>query len=361
MESVSENLLRRRIADVRGKLAQHEADALLITRKENKYFLSMFHSTSYDLVITEQKNYILTDFRYIEAAGDLDPLFEVVEITKTHRREDFLRTLEIPVLGIEYETVTVAGFHALQKALEHTTLVAADDLIPSIRAVKDDYEKERIARAEAIGDEAFSEILPWIRPGVTEKEIAFRLEWLMRERGAEALSFDTICVSGVRTSLPHGEPTDKKIETGDFVTMDFGCVFEGYCSDMTRTVAVGNVTEEQKKVYEIVLRTQKETCEAVRAGMSGKEVDAFARTMIEKEGYGDCFGHGLGHGVGLEIHESPTAGPTSSDILKPGMLLTIEPGIYLPGRFGVRIEDLSIVTDSDIINLTMSEKELIIL
>ena len=234
-------------------------------------------------------------------------------------------------------------------------------MLEEIRAVKDDTELSAIAMAEKIGDRAFSYILGEIKPGVSEKEIALKLELKMRELGASGLSFDTIVVSGERTSMPHGEPSDKLIENGDFVTMDFGCIFNGYCSDMTRTVAVGSVTDEQRDIYNVVLRAQKTTCDAIKAGMKGSEVDAVARKIISDAGYGECFGHGLGHGVGLEIHEAPTANTRSEEILKPKMLVTIEPGIYIPKKFGVRIEDLSIVTENGIINLTGSEKELIIL
>lgn len=249
----------------------------------------------------------------------------------------------------------------LMSVLPDIDLEKSDGLIEKLRAVKDEIELENLKIAERIGDEAFSYILNEIRPGISEKQIALMLELKMRALGAEALSFDVICVSGARTSLPHGRPSDKHIEKGDFVTMDFGCKYNGYCSDMTRTVAVDHVSGEQRELYELVLEAQLAACRGAHAGMRASEVDALARNIIEAAGYGKFFGHGLGHGTGLEIHEAPTANPRSEELLKTGMMLTIEPGIYIPEKFGVRIEDLSIVDDSDIIILSESEKDLIIL
>lgn len=354
-------ILRKRLDAFRNLILQGP-DYLVVTKEENKYYLSMFSSTSYELVIGRQKNYLLTDFRYAEAAQELSELYEVVVTKSGFSIREFLRDLGPAAVGLEFESVSMDYYAKLVNVLaEETEVLPFDGLIEELRAVKDEQELACIARAEEIGDKAFSLILEEIRPGVTEKELAWKLERTMRELGAEKLSFETIVVSGERSSLPHGHPGEKAIEMGDFVTMDFGCVYQGYCSDMTRTVAVGRVTQEQRRVYETVLRAQKETCDAIRAGMKASEVDGVARSIIQAEGYGDYFGHGLGHGVGLEIHEAPTANPRSREILKPGMLLTVEPGIYLPKKFGVRIEDLSCVTENGIINLTGSEKELIIL
>jgi Xaa-Pro aminopeptidase len=220
---------------------------------------------------------------------------------------------------------------------------------------------ECLRRAEAIGDLAFTHICGFLKEGMSETEVALELEFFMRRNGAECLSFDTIAVSGVRSSLPHGEPSDKKIEAGDFLTMDFGCKYLGYCSDMTRTVAIGKVTDEMKKVYGIVQRAQQTALEAINPGKKASDIDKTARDIIKYEGYGNCFGHGTGHGVGLEIHEAPTANPTGETVLKPGMSVTVEPGIYLPGRFGVRIEDLALVTETGYEVLSHSDKDLIII
>lgn len=353
--------LGRRIAAVRTKMKEKGADAYLVTRKENKYYLSMFKSTSFELLITEDKNYIATDFRYIEAAQELRPLYDVVETRNGYQLNDFMKELKPGVLAVEYNDITVTYHNNLRKALPETELCPFDGMTEEIRCVKDEQELEATRQAEHIGDLAFEYILGEIRPGVSEKEIALKLELKMRELGASGLSFDTICASGVRSSMPHAEPTDKLIEIGDFVTMDYGCIYNGYCSDMTRTVAVGRVTDRQKLVYETVLQAQKAAAEAMKAGVKASDVDKAARDVIEAAGFGGCFGHSLGHGTGLEIHEAPYASPVSKEILKAGMLLTDEPGIYLPGEFGVRVEDLCTITENGIIDLTESEKKLIIL
>ena len=353
--------LEKRIEKIRSQLKEKNADAFLVSKAENKYYLSMFHSTSFHLVITREKNYLMTDFRYLEAAQQWKPLFEIVKSTNDYKLPEFLKDLNPVVLAIEYSYTSVSFWKQLEEALPETALDNFDGVTERIRSVKDDSELEATRKAEHIGDLAFEYILGEIRPGVTEKEIALKLELKMRELGASGLSFDTICVSGVRSSMPHGEPSDKQIENGDFVTMDFGCVYQGYCSDMTRTVAVGSVTDKQRKVYETVLQAQAAAAEVMKAGVRAAEVDRAARELIDRAGFQGCFGHSLGHGTGLEIHETPYASPVSEDVLLAGMTLTDEPGIYLPGEFGVRVEDLCVITEDGIINLTESEKKLIIL
>ncbi len=361
LDRENQDRLARRIRAVRLEMEKKSADAYLVTKKENKYYLSLFKSTSFHLIITKEKNYLLTDFRYIEAAGNLEPLYEIVETRNGYGLEEFLSGLGLKNLAMEFDDASVTFFNKLKKALPDTALESFDGVTGKIRSIKDSAELEATKQAEHIGDLAFEYILGEIRPGVSEKEIAFKLEFRMRELGASALSFDTICVSGIRSSMPHGEPTDKLIEKGDLVTMDFGCVFRGYCSDMTRTVAVGSVTDKQRRVYETVLEAQKAAAEAMRPGVSAADVDKAARDVIDQAGFKGFFGHSLGHGTGLEIHETPFASPVSSDILQAGMTLTDEPGIYIPGEFGVRVEDLCTITENGIINFTESEKELIIL
>lgn len=355
-------IITRRLAEFRRALSGTGIDMAVVKKEENKFYLSMFHSTAYELVISGDGAWLITDFRYAEAAQALSDVYDIVITRPDYTVLEFLKEKKAASIGLEFKNATVEYFNRLRDALQGSAdIVPFDGMIEEIRAVKDEYEQSNIKMAEKIGDEAFSYILGEIKPGISEKEIALKLELKMRELGASGLSFDTIVASGSRSSMPHAEPSEKLIENGDFVTMDFGCIYNGYCSDMTRTVAVGSVSSEQRRIYDIVLRAQTETCAAIRSGMKASDADAVARGIISAEGYGDCFGHGLGHGVGLEIHEAPTAGPRSSDILKPGMLVTIEPGIYIPGRFGVRIEDLSIVTENGIINITGSSKELIIL
>lgn len=361
MKKADPEILERRISRVRNEMKQKHIDVMLVSKMENKNYLSGFYSTSFDIVITDSRCYLLTDFRYIEAASALEPLYQAIQVTPEYGLHEFLEEIAPQCLGIEYSGLTADVYKKLRSRLTECAFEDAGGIVEKSRIIKDAQELEKIRQAARIADEAFSYILGEIRPGVSEKEIAWLLEKKMRESGASGLSFDTICASGVHSSMPHAHPTDRLIQNGDFVTMDFGCVYEGYCSDMTRTVAVGSVTEEQRKVYDIVLKAQKAACEAIRPGITGREADAAARDIITAEGYGGCFGHSLGHGVGLEIHEAPAASPRSSDVFEKNMLITIEPGIYLPKKFGVRIEDLSIVGDSAIINLVVSEKELIIL
>ena len=226
--------------------------------------------------------------------------------------------------------------------------------------IKTPDEILRIMKAAAMGDICFSHILEYIRPGMTELQVSDEIERTLMSLGAEGLSFPTICVSGVNTTQPHGEPTDKVIEDGDFVTMDFGAVVEGYCGDMTRTIAVGHVSEKQREVYDVVLRSQLAGLDACRAGVRCRDIDAVSRNIIEDAGYGEFYIHGTGHGVGTEVHEAPTLNSRSDEILAEFMPVTVEPGIYIPNEFGVRIEDLAIITEFGIINTVKSEKELII-
>ena len=227
--------------------------------------------------------------------------------------------------------------------------------------IKTPDEILRIMKAAAMGDICFSHILEYIRPGMTELQVSDEIERTLMSLGAEGLSFPTICVSGVNTTQPHGEPTDKVIEDGDFVTMDFGAVVEGYCGDMTRTIAVGHVSEKQREVYDVVLRSQLAGLDACRAGVRCRDIDAVSRNIIEEAGYGEFYIHGTGHGVGTEVHEAPTLNSRSDEILAEFMPVTVEPGIYIPNEFGVRLEDLAIITDFGIINTVKSEKELIII
>ena len=227
--------------------------------------------------------------------------------------------------------------------------------------IKTPDEILRIMKAAAMGDICFSHILEYIRPGMTELQVSDEIERTLMSLGAEGLSFPTICVSGVNTTQPHGEPTDKVIEDGDFVTMDFGAVVEGYCGDMTRTIAVGHVSEKQREVYDVVLRSQLAGLDACRAGVRCRDIDAISRNIIEDAGYGEFYIHGTGHGVGTEVHEAPTLNSRSDEILAEFMPVTVEPGIYIPNEFGVRLEDLAIITEFGIINTVKSEKELIII
>ncbi|MDD4200021.1 MAG: M24 family metallopeptidase [Eubacteriales bacterium] len=227
--------------------------------------------------------------------------------------------------------------------------------------IKNSDEILKILKAEALGDKCFEHILGYIRPGITEKQVSEEIEKTLFSLGAERLAFDTICVSGINSNQPHGVPSDKVIEEGDLVTMDFGAVYQGFCGDMTRTVGIGFLSDEQKHVYDTVLKAQKAAIDICKAGIRCDDIDKAARNLIDDAGFGGYFIHTTGHGLGREVHEAPRLGTGSEDILAENMVVTIEPGIYIPDKFGVRIEDLAIITEFGIINATNSTKDLIIL
>ena len=285
------------------------------------------------------------------------------DMTKTDRNiADILKDKKGLKIGVEKESMTLDLFMALNTKLKDVkTFVPVSGLVEKLRMVKDEDEIENTKKACDIAVKTYLHMLDFLRPGLEEIEAAAELEYFMRKCGADGPSFDTILISGINTSRPHGVPGHKKIEYGDFVTMDFGCKVNGYCSDMTRTVAMGSATDEMKEVYDVVLNAQLNAIANLHAGLTGQEGDAFARSVIEKAGYGEYFGHSLGHGTGLDIHEKPNWSPAYKEIIPAGSILSIEPGIYLPGKFGVRIEDLALVTESGIIDFEDAPKELTIL
>lgn len=259
------------------------------------------------------------------------------------------------------DDMNLAQYMKLTQVCRNCSFSLGSKWIQMPRMVKDEEELTQIEQAEHIGDAAFSHVLDILKPGVSEREIALELEFFMKKQGASKLSFDTIVASGPNGSMPHAQVTDRLLQSGDFVTMDFGCVYQGYCSDMTRTVAIGTPTDEMKKVYQIVLDANVRAMEQIAAGQKCSDIDAVARGYIAKQGYGTYFGHGLGHGVGLDIHEEPRFSPKCDVITTENMVITDEPGIYLPGQFGVRIEDLVVVKENGYRKLSQSEKQLIIL
>jgi Xaa-Pro aminopeptidase len=249
----------------------------------------------------------------------------------------------------------------LKEALPQAELVPQSKLVLELRSIKDANELEKIRQAIKLADDAFAHMLHFVEAGQTEEEISLELEFTMRREGASGGSFDFIVASGLRSSMPHGVASSKKVEVGDLLTMDYGAIFQGYCSDITRTLCFGEPTEKQQEIYEIVLRAQKAGIAALKPGIPGKEVDAVARQVITDAGYGDCFGHGLGHSVGLAIHEGPNLNLREERILQPGMVITIEPGIYIPDWGGVRIEDMAVITENGCEVLTQAPKEFIII
>lgn len=346
------------------KILKNSDEAILISSPENRRYFTGFPSSDGFLIVTGDDAVLFTDSRYIEAAQKT-ALCRASLVTKASKEIKFyFENKGITKILTERERLTVETADFLKKAFRPCRVVPSKILekkINELRTVKSPEEVDCIKKAQAIAEEAFSHILTFIKPGVTEKSIALELDFYMLSHGAEALSFETIAVTGKKTSMPHGVPDNTVVKQGDFVTMDFGAVYKGYHSDMTRTVAVGSVSPEQKKIYEIVLAAQKSALEILKKGVPCKTADAAARNIIKEKGYGEYFGHGTGHGVGIEIHETPNLSPASNTVLTRGNIVTVEPGIYIPDKFGVRIEDMALITDEGYQNLTCAPKELIVL
>lgn len=341
-----------------------DGEGALITDEINRRYFTDFPSSDGFLFAFKDGAVFATDSRYIEAAQNKIKNCQVLETGVNARVKDIAEKHGCKKIYIQSEITTVSQIRSYEKALSDFEIISddtLDNMISDLRMVKSEEEKEKIIKAQRIAEKAFEHILSFIKPGVSEKDISLELDFFMLKNGAEALSFETIAVSGKNSSMPHGVPGEKKIENGDFITMDFGAVVEGYHSDMTRTVAVGSVSEKQRSIYNIVLRAKNACLAGLKEGMTGKEADAIARDIIAAEGYGKCFGHGTGHGVGVEIHEKPTLSPRNEKPLKRGEIVTVEPGIYLPGEFGVRIEDMAFITPDGCENLTKAPEELIIL
>ena len=340
-------------------------EAALISTDVNRfYFLGFDSGDAGTVLILPEKTYFIIDSRYIEIAEATVKDAEVIlEKKALEQVRELLTDHSVKRLYME-DKATVAYANRVREALpgvEVDTCALLSDAVEALRAVKSKEELDAIRRAQAITDACFAHMLDYIKPGVREIDAALEMELFMRGHGAGKIAFDTIFVSGAKTSLPHGVPGEKRVDAGDFVTMDFGARVDGYCTDMTRTVAVGSATDEQRAVYDTVLKAQLACCAYARAGQEGRAVDKVARDIIYGAGYEGFFGHGLGHAVGIEIHDSPRYSPSCADIVRAGMVMTIEPGIYLPGRFGVRIEDTVFVREDGCEIIGTSPKELIVL
>lgn len=351
--------MKNRVLKLRAEMERLNLDAILIEESKNKRYISGFTGTAGSIIITKEKNILFTDFRYTQQAKNQTEDFEIVEISRTNPITNFLKEMDMKRLGFEDDKMSFSTYSNYKDALSSTEMVPLKGLMLDLRAIKDEKELEVIRQASKIADNGFKYILGFIKPGMKESDVALELEFFMRKQGATGVSFDFIVASGKRSSMPHGVASDKIIELGDFVTIDFGCVYNGYCSDMTRTIVVGKANEKQKEIYNIVLEAQLKVIEAAKANMSGIELDNIARQYIIEKGYGDKFGHGLGHGIGLDVHELPNVNTLGEKLLKPNMVISDEPGIYIEDFGGVRIEDLLIITEDGCEVLNSSPKELI--
>ncbi len=356
-------MINSRLSLIRRKMADSNIDGLLVTSRENVYYLSGFSGTSGDLLITNDTAYILCDFRYTVQAAQQAPMYIRKDVKGGIYKlvNELISLHRISRIGIEDRAVSYAAYAGMKNSLKNTLVCGVGDMVSSMRMVKDETELANMRMAAKIADTAFAETVKLMKCGMTEIEVAAELEYRMRKNGSSAVSFDTIVASGENAAKPHGTASDKALEAGDFVVMDFGCIYNGYCSDMTRTVAVGEVSEEQRMVYNSVLYTQLKILNNIRPQIKCRDMDILARKVLDDFGFAEYFGHSLGHGVGIEIHEQPTLSSKSEILLQPGMVVTVEPGVYFDGKFGVRIEDTVIITENSIENLTNSTKELLII
>ncbi|WP_342528869.1 Xaa-Pro peptidase family protein [Chryseomicrobium sp. FSL W7-1435] len=351
-----------KLEKVRQALTDSSLSALLVTNPHSRRYLTGFTGTAGVALVTQSEAFFITDFRYTEQANAQITGYTLVE-QKTTLIEAVAQVVKengLDKVGFEQEAMTFAEYDRYNKALE-AELVPTTGIVEKIRLIKTEDELTIIKQACKIADDAYEHILTFIQPGMTELDVSNELEFFMRKQGATSSSFDIIVASGVRSALPHGVATHKVIEQGDFITLDFGAYYNGYVSDVTRTLAVGEPSEKLKEIYQVVLDSQLLALEKIKPGMTGKEADAIARDYIASKGYGEAFGHSLGHGIGLEVHEGPGLSSRSDVVLEPGMLITIEPGIYLPDIGGVRIEDDALVTETGVERLTLTSKELVIL
>ena len=354
--------MAERLKKIRELLEQKNVDAVIITNPVNRRYLSGFDGTDGVLLISHDKAYLVTDFRYVDQAAAQAPLFTI-----QRWKDDLYKSLALLIedagwirLGFESKHVVYSVYGEMSDKFS-IELIPLDQTAEKQRIIKSDAELDILRRGAKVTDRAFEYLLSLIKAGMSEKELALGLEIYLLQHGAEKASFRFIVASGKRGAMPHGTASEKTMSEGELVTIDFGAIFEGYATDMTRTVALGSIDKRGREIYGIVYKAQEQSAAAVKAGMQCSEVDAVARDIISEAGYGNYFGHGLGHGVGLETHEQPVLNSRSETILEQGMVATVEPGIYLPDWGGVRIEDMVCVTDNGPELLTKSPRELIII
>lgn len=352
-----------RLSRLRKEMEKKKLDALLLTNSSNRKYITGFTGSAGYVLITNQSSVLLTDFRYTTQAAEQAPGFEIIDHAgrMPETIKELLGRAKISQLAFEQMDVTYGVYADLSSKLDPIQLVPSSGLVETIRMIKDEAELAIMKEAAVLADRTFLHVQSLLKPGVMEKEIALEIEIFMRTQGATSSSFDTIVASGERSALPHGVASDRRLGMGEFVTLDFGAYWKGYCSDLTRTVSIGTPPDKLKEIYSIVLEAQMHALDRLKPGMTGREADSLARDIIAKAGYGDRFGHSTGHGLGMEIHEEPRLSQTSNIVLEPGMTVTVEPGIYLPGVGGVRIEDDVVITATGAERLTFADKALLLL
>lgn len=352
-----------RLNKLRDKFKANEVEAVLVTSNYNRRYITGFTGTAGVALITKTDAKFITDFRYVDQASEQAIDFEIVQHKNSLVEEiaTQLKDLGIKRLGFEKNHVSFAQYEDFKSKFTGTELVPVSGMLENIRLIKDEQEIKILKEAAQIADAAFDHIITYIKPGLTELDVSNELEFFMRKQGAVSSSFDIIVASGIRSALPHGVASDKIIKTGELVTLDFGAYYKGYCSDITRTVAVGKPSSELEKIYNTVLEAQLRGMKGIKPGLTGKEADALTRDYITEQGYGEYFGHSTGHGLGMEVHEGPGLSMKSDTVLEPGMVVTVEPGIYISGVGGTRIEDDTVITENGNETLTHSTKELLII
>jgi Xaa-Pro aminopeptidase len=361
-EGEKKNSKTKRLQKLRTSIAEKELDALLISQPENLRYLTGFTGSGW-LLISGRNAILVLDFLYVEQAKVESPGFEIIQIKQ--ELHDWLPSLVFDLgwhkLGFEANLISYDGYHKLSEAIKtkqiNLELVPTTGIVEQLRSVKEPEELRYITKAVELADVAFEQAKAIIRPGITEKEIAWEIEKNLRQKGSEGIPFDIIVASGPNAALPHARPTEKAIRSGEPVLIDMGARISGYCSDLSRTLFLGKADKTFNEIYNIVLKAQTTAMEGIKSGMDASQADQLARSVIEQAGYGDAFGHGLGHGVGLAVHEFPRLGRNSSDSLSNGIVFTIEPGIYLGGQGGVRIEDMVVLENGKTRVLTMASKD----
>ena len=353
--------MNKRVQAFLDKMQEKELDGIIINNLKNVYYLTGFWGSNGTVFISRDRQILVTDARYIIAAKQEVTGFEIfAERDELATIAKIAKDMGLSRIGFEDE-ISVSYYHRMQGAFEGLELVPQTQFVETLRMIKDETEIETIRKACSISDQAFHDALEFIKPGKTEIEIANFLDFRMRELGAAGLSFDTILASGINSSKPHAHPMHKPVELGEAITMDFGCLYEHYVSDMTRTIYLGHVSYEQAEIYNTVLKANQALIDQAKDGLGFRDFDKIPRDIIVEAGYGEYFTHGIGHGIGLDIHEEPYFSQTSTEVIKTGMVLTDEPGIYIEGKYGVRIEDDILITDTGCELLTLAPKELIVI